>query len=370
VDEMNTRYAVVLLGLIIFGTISCNGSDYQMIGKGGPDQTISNLSKDSYLESRYMILPGLPDPEYFDTTYVRAEYRPTISDYVYNETLIGHVFTFQGQLFVGDYENHTIEFDQPGKIIIKDLDDLVCRQRYNNERRTCYVYSGYLIDNDGNLSRIEEVRIRTRTSAESELEYERTGYLVRIQRFSDTMQKEIPNPGGYNVTWSGVKRRIMPPEIPAETDVSLASSIISVLQEIYENPVAVGNITKVTYNITVSNEGETKLKNVSLNDNLPRGMEFINDAVYSDGGKPELLSLNRAKQNGDWLVSVTLFLGDFDTGTKKTVLLNASHEGVAKKDEENDYYSDYYTRNEVSVTGYAPDKRQVNDTADRPELPQ
>jgi hypothetical protein len=115
----------------------------------------------------------------------------------------------------------------------------------------------------------------------------------------------------------------------------------------------------VTYNITVSNTGETRLKNVTLMDYLPPGMEF-SDVRYSHEGKPDLLLLNRAKQDGDWLVNVMLRIGDLNTSENRLILLNASH------DRQKNYPIDYYSNNSVYVSGEAPNYLKVaaeNNTA-------
>ena len=213
VNEMKSRYLIGLLAIVILGTMPGIGSDYQVIGKGGPDRLESMSSNGSYSESLYEIFPGLPISEVFyipeegSDDYGDKENRSTILNYVYNETLKGHVFTFQGHLIVGDFQKFPVEINPPGKIIVESMNDLICRHG-NQMDGDCYVYSGYLVDNDGNLRRLKELRIIP--GYECGLVYEGTGYLIRVQRVTTTCSDDayfVPDPGEYNVTWSKVERR-------------------------------------------------------------------------------------------------------------------------------------------------------------------
>jgi len=120
-----------------------------------------------------------------------------------------------------------------------------------------------------------------------------------------------------------------------------------------------GNTTGVNYTIRIKNSGDIKLTNVTLFDILPLNMKY-NSSSYEDGGEPRRLNESDIGDETDHLWSVTLSLGDLDTGGRKTVFLKATHEGAKKGD---------YTTNKVYVTGDAPDKSQVNDTAKAPLPP-
>jgi hypothetical protein len=203
------------LVVVIFGAIPGIGSDYQYIGNGGQDRITLDSKNFSTHGGQFEIFLGLPYtadfyiPQENSSEFGSQENRSTILDYVNNETLKGHVFVFQGRLIVGNFEKFTVDISPPGKIIIKDMDDLICRQGYE-EPRSCYVYSGYLIDHEGNLMRLEELRILP--DSEFGLKYEGTGYLVRVQCVTDLSTSPlvtvyVPDPGQYDVTWSNVERR-------------------------------------------------------------------------------------------------------------------------------------------------------------------
>jgi len=213
VNEMKSRYLIGLLAIVMLGTMPGIGSDYQLIGKGGPNRLESMSNNNSISESLYEIFPGLPYSEDFfipeegSDDYGDKENRSSILNYTYNETLKGHVFTFQGHLIVGDFEKFLVDINMPGKIIVKSMNDLICRHG-NQPGGGCYVYSGYLVDNDGNLRRLKELRIIP--GYESGLVYEGTGYLIRVQRVTIKLSGNtifVPDPGEYNVTWSKVERR-------------------------------------------------------------------------------------------------------------------------------------------------------------------
>jgi uncharacterized repeat protein (TIGR01451 family) len=111
-----------------------------------------------------------------------------------------------------------------------------------------------------------------------------------------------------------------------------------------------GNITRVTYNITVKNVGSVKLKNVTLNDTLPLNMAF-SSASYPSGGNPTILGSNSVIEGNDTIFSLVLSLGDLDTSASKLILLNAWHDGD-KRDPKS------YQSNRVHVFGEG-DKIQV-----------
>ncbi len=359
---MKSRYFLVLCLALVVGVAS-GSSVYQLIGTGGSDKFDLNLNSTQKNDSLYEIYLAQP---VISTFYIPQNYSSDIIAYIYDDEITlngGHVFEFEGHMEVeNDHDTYSIEVPGPSRIIVENFGDITCSERYNSRPQVCYIKStGYLVDADHNLHRIGNVKIITDKG--SSFEYLGTRCLLRFQRVRIVTEdgltdpKYVPDPGDMIITWSGVERRpiFIPPTIPSDFAII---SLIDVSQ-IYMTAGASGDITNVTYSITASNTGETKLKNVTLTDMLPPGMEF-HDAVYSSGGEPDLLSLKRTKLDCEWLVNVVLYLGDLDTSESKLLLLNASHEGSEKEE-------DYYGNNSVIVFGEAADMLKVNASSDTAE---
>ena len=216
---MKYRYFVLLCIALIFGATS-GLAEYQLIGKGGPDQFDLNVNEETHKnDSTYEIHLGLPDLSDFD---ISPENYSEICDYIYDDTKTlngGQVFEFEGQLEVGNaYDKYLIEVPCPARLIVEDFDDITCQQRYK-EPRVCYLKSfGYLVDANGDLHRIGNVKIIA-DSCESSWRYLGTGYLLRVQSITakesfeieeiakgrSVLPRVVPDPGKYVITaWSGV----------------------------------------------------------------------------------------------------------------------------------------------------------------------
>lgn len=223
VDGLKARY-LVLLCIIIAGIASVAGMDYyEMIGKGGPD--FINLGFDpskQESDSRYMIFHGLPDLSGFQLPQEANESKKA-TDYLNDEDRTlqgGHVFRFKGELRFGEYPGgiYSIPFQDYANIIVQNFSDVTCRQQYR-EPLTCRVSSGYVVDADGNLYRIQDVTVLpSKDRYKSHWEYVATGYLLRVQVITTKSTAKLnqdnelieegmyPDPGRYKVTWSGVDR--------------------------------------------------------------------------------------------------------------------------------------------------------------------
>lgn len=194
------------------------GMDYYEIGKGGPDSIDLGFNPNKQEnDSRYMIFPGLQDSSDFKLPQDASE----STNYLNNETLRGgHIFRFKGELRFGEYPGgiYSIPFQDYAYIIVQNFSDVKCRQQYR-EPLTCRVSSGYVVDADGNLYRIQDVTVLpSKDRYKSHWEYVATGYLLRVQVITTKSTAKLnqdnelieegmyPDPGRYKVKWSGVDR--------------------------------------------------------------------------------------------------------------------------------------------------------------------
>jgi uncharacterized repeat protein (TIGR01451 family) len=357
---MKLRYLAVLAAIILLVTISASCSNYEMIGKGGPDRIPITMKTNETIQSLYQIRLGHPDPDDFSLEQLALKDQNTSRSYLINETLKGHIFEFQGQIKVGDCDYCTLWLDKPAKLLVACLDDVTCEQKYR-EPLTCIVARGYIVDHDGNLHRIEGVALKPDAN-KSGWRYFGFGYLVRVQRMTERLNSSyIPDQGQYDIKWSFVQQSFVQqcpvtdkaPAVTVGTSPFANISSMKVVQ-FYQRPVTADGATIVVYKITASNTGETRLKNVTLDDTLPLGMDFDN-VYYSEGGSPDFLLGEEAGKPCD----VTVSLGYLDTGESRSIILKAKHDGDERA-------GDSYGKNSVIVYGEAPDKFKVsanNDTS-------
>lgn len=359
---MKLRYLAVLAAIILLVTISasCSIMPYEMIGKGGPDRIEVTTNTNETDQSLYQIRLGHPDPDDFSLERLALEDQNTSRSYLINETLKGHIFEFQGQIKVEDCDYCTLRLDKPAKLLVECPDDVTCEQKYR-EPLTCIVSRGYIVDHDGNLHRVEGVALKPDAN-KSGWRYFGFGYLVRVQRMTERLNTSyIPDQGQYDIKWCLVQQSLVQqcpvtdktPAVTVEASPFSNISFMKVVQS-YQRPVTADGATVVVYKITVSNTGETRLRNVTLDDTLPLGMDFDN-VYYSEGGSPDFLLGKDAGKTCD----VTISLGYLDTGESKSIILKAKHDGEEKS-------MDYYGQNSIIVFGEAPDKFKAsanNDTA-------
>lgn len=214
----------MLFCIIIAEIATAEGMDYVMIGKGGPDAIALRFNPDKQEnDSRYMIFLGLPDSSDFQLPRDAKEFANATA-YLNNESITlrgGHIFRFKGELRFGEYPDgiYLIPFQDYAYIIVQNFSDVTCRQQYR-EPLTCRVSSGYVVDADGNLYRIQDVTVLpSKDRYKSHWEYVATGYLLRVQVITTKSTAKLnhdnelieegkyPDPGRYVVTWAEVRSR-------------------------------------------------------------------------------------------------------------------------------------------------------------------
>jgi uncharacterized repeat protein (TIGR01451 family) len=105
-----------------------------------------------------------------------------------------------------------------------------------------------------------------------------------------------------------------------ETAVKKISAISTNCQE----PDVSGN-NVATYEILVENVGKTRLMDVVLNDTLPANKRYLGSKCFNEsGGQVPLLNPTVINNSDGTTKRLSWFLGDFDTGTQKTVKFSVS----------------------------------------------